>query len=191
MKTPPIKPTDDLKPASGFPREFFWPALRVYRKLTVYAGISGVNFADSLRWIQDIHSKYFSDNGLEECLSLYQALFTERVYILSGRIFPAQQIFSLLDLTPSAYMKIKTTLIENYDWLPKKYRFPFTPASYFSQIYGTLVSINRKARCLVIHSQQYATLSTFSKIRVLLHTLPPVAEKSSTELYGDVLVNDK
>ncbi|MHA1207077.1 MAG: hypothetical protein ACTSSO_05875, partial [Candidatus Hodarchaeales archaeon] len=101
----------------------------------------------------------------------YQVLFTERTYILSERVSPQQQLFNLMGITPSHYLKLKSTLIEQDGWIPKALGTKFTPAMYFSQIFAQNISINRKARCLIIHVKQYEALSTLREIRVKLKTL--------------------
>jgi hypothetical protein len=139
--------------------------------MAAHTGISGINFAGSLSWIQTIHSKYFAEKRLIDYLVQYQVLFTERAYILSERLSPQQQLFDVMGITPSHYLKLKNTLIEQGGWIPKSFKQKFSPAIFFSQLYSQNISINRKARCLAIHLKQYEALSTLREIQIKLHAL--------------------
>ena len=41
---PKSDPPEPLETSSGFPRELFWPALKIYREMHVQAGITALLF---------------------------------------------------------------------------------------------------------------------------------------------------
>ena len=164
MVTPPtpsqIHPQLHIKISSEIPRELFWPALHIFRKVSHHAKVSGVNFTRSLPWITAIHTRFFHTMTFMDSLPMYFTLFTERTYTQTNRICPIQQIFSCLEIIPSRYLILKQTLIENGCW--KIFPMYFTHKSLF---------INVKAKRLIIHSHQYKTLATLREIKCKIYTL--------------------
>lgn len=155
-----IHPQLHIEISSEIPREIFWPALHIFRKISHHANVSGVNFTGSLPWITAIHARFFQTRTFIDSLPMYFTLFTERTYTQTNRICPIQQIFSCLEITPSHYLVLKRTLIEKGYW--KMPRMHFKHKSLF---------FNLKARRLIIHSHQYKTLATFREIRSQINTL--------------------
>ena len=164
---------EDETVENDFPRDLFWPALKIYRVMTNHAQIHGVNFAESLKWIFEIHSRHFSALSLEDLLPIFQILFVERSYTLSDRICPIHQIFCALAITPSEYLPFKNTLILTNNWPSSNEQAikRVTPHLIFSQYFKKCVSIDRKAHILIIHTKQYETIATLRDLRNCLKNL--------------------
>jgi len=170
MVTPPtpsqIHQQLHIKISSEIPRELFWPALHIFRKVSYHAKVSGVNFIRSLPWITAIHTRFFHTMTFMNSLPMYFTLFTERTYTQTNRICPIQQIFSCLEITPSHYLVLKRTLIEKGYWKIPRMHFKHK-SSFF----------NVKARRLIIHSHQYKTLATLSEIKSRIYKLTHLSSK--------------